>query len=86
MKSTIRQAAYVRRKLGLEAIVRFEHHITEACKSIVKQPYNRREELVEIAKEVPSIAPNMKAAIRKQSSAWTIPRIFWIISCRKPMC
>jgi len=53
---TIRQAAYVRRKLGLEAIVRFEHHITEACKSIVKQPYNRREELVEIAKEVPNIA------------------------------
>jgi len=35
---TIRQAAYVRRKLGLDAIVRFEHHITEACKSIVKQP------------------------------------------------
>jgi hypothetical protein len=53
---TIRQAAYVRRKLGLEAIVRFEHHITEACKSIVKQPYNRRDELVEIAKEVPNIA------------------------------
>jgi hypothetical protein len=53
---TIRQAAYVRRKLGLEAIVRFEHHITEACKSIVKQPYNRRDELVEIAQEVPNIA------------------------------
>jgi len=53
---TIRQAAYVRRKLGLETAVRFEHHITETCKSIVKQPYNRREELVEIAKEVPNIA------------------------------
>jgi len=53
---TIRQAAYVRRKLGLDTIVRFEHHITEAYKSIVKQPYNRREELVEIAKEVPNIA------------------------------
>jgi hypothetical protein len=35
---TFRQAAQVRRKLGLEAIVRFEHHITEACKSIVKKP------------------------------------------------
>ncbi|RPI79396.1 MAG: hypothetical protein EHM45_03130 [Desulfobacteraceae bacterium] len=53
---TIRQAAWVRRKLGLEKTVRFEHHITETWKSIVKQPYNRRAELVEIAKEVPNIA------------------------------
>jgi hypothetical protein len=42
--------------LGLEKVVRFEHHITETYKSIVRQPYNRREELVEIAKEVPNIA------------------------------
>ncbi len=53
---TIRQSAYLRRKLGLEKVVRFEHHITETFKSIVIQPYNRREELVEIAKEVPNIA------------------------------
>ena len=53
---TIRQAAKIRRALGLEKLVRFEHHITETQKSIVIQPYNRRNELVEIAREVPNIA------------------------------
>ncbi len=53
---TIRQAAKLRRALGLEKVVRFEHHITETQKSIVIQPYNRRDELVEVAKEVPNIA------------------------------
>lgn len=53
---TIRQANAVRKALGFEKNVRFEHHITETWKSIVCQPYNRREELLEIAKEVPNIA------------------------------
>ncbi len=53
---TIRHAAYIRRALGLEKVVRFEHHITETYKSIVRQPYNRRAELVEVAQEVPNIA------------------------------
>ena len=53
---TIRQAAVLRKDLGLEDQVRFEHHITETCKSIVAQPYNRREELVDIAKTVPNIS------------------------------
>jgi bifunctional DNA-binding transcriptional regulator/antitoxin component of YhaV-PrlF toxin-antitoxin module len=53
---TIRQAAYLRKALGLEDKVRFEHHITEAYKSIVIQPYNKRTELVEIAKEVSNVA------------------------------
>ncbi len=53
---TIRQAAVVRKALGLEDVVRFEHHIVETWKSIVRQPYNRREELVEVAAEVPNIA------------------------------
>ncbi len=53
---TLRQASYIRRALGLEAVVRFEHHITETWKSIVRQPYNRRAELVEIAQEVPNIS------------------------------
>jgi hypothetical protein len=54
--ATIRQAASIRRALGLEKVVRFEHHITETWKSIVRQPYNRRAELVEIAREVPNIS------------------------------
>ena len=53
---TIRQSAQIRKALGLEKVVRFEHHITETQKSIVRQPYNRREELVEIAGEVTNIA------------------------------
>jgi hypothetical protein len=53
---TIRKAAAIRKALGLEDVVRFEHHITETWKSIVRQPYNRRDELVEIAREVPNIA------------------------------
>ena len=53
---TIRQAAKIRNALGLEQEVRFEHHITETQKSIVIQPYNRRDELVEVAREVSNIA------------------------------
>ncbi|MDR7543016.1 MAG: hypothetical protein QN120_02050 [Armatimonadota bacterium] len=53
---TIELCAYVRRALGLEGVVRFEHHITETWKSIVRQPYNRRAELVEIAPRVPNIS------------------------------
>ncbi|MBI5302041.1 MAG: hypothetical protein HY868_07875 [Chloroflexi bacterium] len=53
---TIIQSAKLRRALGLEDKVRFEHHITETWKSIVRQPYNRRDELVELAKVVPNIS------------------------------
>ena len=53
---TIRQANIIRKQLGLEKQVRFEHHITETYQAIVNQPYNRRDELIEIAKEVPNIS------------------------------
>ena len=53
---TIREAHAIRKKLGLEKQIRFEHHITETYKSIVLQPYNRRAELVAIAREVPNIS------------------------------
>jgi hypothetical protein len=46
----------VRRALGLQDAVRFEHHITETYKSIVRQPYDRRAELVELADHVPNIS------------------------------
>jgi len=54
--STIRRSAEIRKALGFEKEVRLEHHITETYKSIVRQPYNRREELVEVAREVSNIA------------------------------
>jgi hypothetical protein len=53
---TIHKAATIRKAFGLENVVRFEHHVTETWKSIVRQPYNRRAELVEIAKEVRNIS------------------------------
>ncbi|OQA13002.1 MAG: hypothetical protein BWY64_03811 [bacterium ADurb.Bin363] len=53
---TIEVTAEIRKSLGLEDIVRFEHHITETWKSIVKQPYNRRNELIELAARVPNIS------------------------------
>jgi hypothetical protein len=53
---TIELSSYVRKALGLESNVRLEHHITEAYKSIVRQPYNRREELLTLAMSVPNVA------------------------------
>jgi len=45
-----------RRALGFEDVVRFEHHIVEAYKSIVRQPYNRRGDLLAVARSVPNIS------------------------------
>jgi hypothetical protein len=53
---TMELTAEFRRLLGFEPVVRFEHHITETQKSIVRQPYNRRDELLEIAGQVANIS------------------------------
>jgi hypothetical protein len=53
---TIEITAQVREALNFEDMVRFEHHITETYKSIVRQPYLRRDELVALARHVPNIA------------------------------
>jgi hypothetical protein len=53
---TMELSAEFRKALGFEKVVRFEHHITEPQKSIVIQPYNRRDELVQIADHVANIA------------------------------
>lgn len=50
------KTAEIRRALGLEDHVRIEHHITETRKSIVRQPYNRRDGLLELVKTVPNIS------------------------------
>ena len=54
--ATIEDSADIRSAFGLESNVRFEHHITETYKSIVRQPYNRRDELLEIADHVANIS------------------------------
>ena len=53
---TLRAFAEVRRGLGFEDDVRFEHHVTEAYKSIVRQPYDRRADIVTVAAAVPNIS------------------------------
>ncbi|MGD8794519.1 MAG: hypothetical protein PVF47_18360, partial [Anaerolineae bacterium] len=66
---TIEITAEVRRALGLEDIVRFEHHITETWKSIVRQPYDRTEELVELAEHVANISAKHEGGIPAVDSA-----------------
>jgi hypothetical protein len=53
---TMEITAQFRKAWGFEDVIRFEHHITETYKSIVRQPYNRRAELVEIADHVANIS------------------------------
>ena len=53
---TMEITSQFRKDLGFEDVVRYEHHITETWKSIVRQPYNRRSELVEIADHVANIS------------------------------
>jgi len=53
---TIEKGATVRESLGFKDVVRFEHHITETQKSIVIQPYDRTDELVQLADHVCNIS------------------------------
>ncbi|MDR3573077.1 MAG: hypothetical protein P4L50_04410 [Anaerolineaceae bacterium] len=53
---TLEITSVLRKQLGFENVVRFEHHITETWKSIVKQPYDRRAELMQLAGHVPNIS------------------------------
>lgn len=53
---TLELTSEVRKALGFEDVVRFEHHITESYKSIVRQPYDRRDELIELADHVANIS------------------------------
>jgi len=60
---TIEITAEVRTALQLEDVVRFEHHITETWKSIVRQPYDRTDELVELAGNVANISAKHEGGI-----------------------
>ena len=59
---TMEITAQFRQELGFEEVVRFEHHIVETYKSIVRQPYNRRDELLEIADHVANISAKHEGA------------------------
>ncbi|MFX1326768.1 MAG: hypothetical protein ACFE91_01310 [Promethearchaeota archaeon] len=53
---TLELSAYIRKEFGFEDVVRLEHHVIETQKSIVRQPYDKRDELVDIAKKVKNIS------------------------------
>ena len=66
---TIEITAEARKSLGLEDIVRFEHHITETWKHIVRQPYDRTDELVELGGRVANISAKHEGGIPEIDSA-----------------
>jgi len=53
---TIEISAQFRRALGLEDLVRFEHHVTETWKGLVIQPYNRRADVLSLAGRVSNLS------------------------------
>ena len=60
---TIELAAYIRKAFNFEDIVRIEHHIVETQKSIVRQPYDRLNELLDIADHVKNISAKHEGGI-----------------------
>jgi hypothetical protein len=60
---TIELAAYVRNVFDFENVVKIEHHITEAYKSIVRQPYDRTNELMKLADHVSNISAKHEGGI-----------------------
>jgi hypothetical protein len=60
---TIELAAYVRNTFGFEDVIRLEHHITEAYKSIVRQPYDRTAELLQLADHVRNIGAKHEGGV-----------------------
>jgi len=60
---TIELSAYARKAFGFEDITRIEHHIVETHKSIVRQPYDRLNELQEIANHVKNISAKHEGGI-----------------------
>ncbi|MEN8172277.1 MAG: hypothetical protein ABFS03_05295 [Chloroflexota bacterium] len=70
---TMEITAQFRKAWGFEDVVRFEHHITETYKHIVIQPYNRRDELIEIADHVANISAKHEGGDPEVDSARDYP-------------
>jgi hypothetical protein len=66
---TIELSAYIRKAFGFEDVVRIEHHITETFKSIVRQPYDRLAELLDIADRVKNISAKHEGGLREVERA-----------------
>jgi hypothetical protein len=61
--STIELVAHIRKAFDFEDVVRIEHHIVETNKSIVRQPYDRLSELLELANHVKNISAKHEGGI-----------------------
>jgi hypothetical protein len=70
---TLEITAQFRRELDFEQVVRFEHHITETWKSIVRQPYNRRDDLTRLADHVANISAKHEGGEPEIDSTRTHP-------------
>ena len=66
---TLELTGVVRRELGFEQNVRIEHHILESYKHIVRQPYDRLEELLEVAGKVRNISAKHEGGILETEEA-----------------
>jgi len=66
---TIEMSAYIREAFGFEDVVRIEHHITETYKSIVRQPYDRLDELLDIADHVKNISAKHEGGVPEIDAA-----------------
>jgi len=60
---TIEMSAYIRKAFDFEDVIRIEHHILEAYKGIVRQPYDRLNELLEIADHVKNISAKHEGGV-----------------------
>jgi hypothetical protein len=80
---TITKISGIRRQLGFEKDIRIEHHITEAYRHIVRQPYDRLDELVEVVGTVPNISAKHEGGAPAAEVTWHIPLTSWIIFARK---
>ncbi len=70
---TMELTAEFRKALGFEQVIRFEHHITETQKSIIIQPYDRLEELIEAADHVANIAAKHEGGVPAVDAARAHP-------------
>jgi hypothetical protein len=70
---TIEFAAQIRKAFDFEDVVRIEHHITETYKSIVRQPYNRLPELLELANHVKNISAKHEGGVLEVESTRKYP-------------
>ncbi len=63
----------IRRDLGFEQNVRIEHHVLESYRHIVRQPYDRLEELVEVARKVKNISAKHEGGILQTEASRDYP-------------